>query len=275
MRSVEPPAPARTWPERFGRLHEGETLRLHLRNLYIVPTRFGGLWLAGAILLQVVGIQTQRNGPLLLSFLMLALLLLALLLTHANLQGLELRCAEPRAGFASEPLTYPLQVLSDSPRDAIDLRLEAGAAGLPKRLNAGSNPVELGWRCNQRGWHAPGPLLIRSTAPMGLFVCWSRWQPPARQLVYPAPRTVRAGWPGRPWPRVAAASPRCSLSLEASPRCSPSPAPCPTNGPWSTSARRCGSTVKVARATGWCCPRGGLRRARDGSTAIAACWPWP
>jgi uncharacterized protein (DUF58 family) len=211
MRSVEPPAPARTWPESFGRLHQGETLRLHLRNLYIVPTRFGGLWLAGAILLQVVGIQTQRNGPLLLSFLMLALLLLALLLTHANLQGLELRCAEPRAGFAGEPLTYPLQVLSDSPRDAIDLRLEAGAAGLPQRLNAGSNPVELGWRCNQRGWHAPSPLLIRSTAPLGLFVCWSRWQPPARQLVYPArrpgPVALAAASPERPGaPQAAAAS---------------------------------------------------------------------
>ena len=51
---------------------QGEVLKLGLRNLYIVPTGFGLLWLGGALLLQLVGIQTQSNGPLLLSFVMLA-----------------------------------------------------------------------------------------------------------------------------------------------------------------------------------------------------------
>ncbi|MFM8660654.1 MAG: hypothetical protein ACKOCI_04790, partial [Cyanobium sp.] len=101
----------------MGRLNTGKALllllllhlhlHLHLHNHYILPTRFGGLWLAGAALLQMVGIQTQRNGPLLLSFLLLALLLLAMHLTHANLQGLELRCATPAPGFADAALVYP------------------------------------------------------------------------------------------------------------------------------------------------------------------------
>ena len=56
----------------------GERLKLGLRNLYILPTRFGLLWLAGGGLLLLVAIQSQRNGPLLLSFLMLVLWLLAL-----------------------------------------------------------------------------------------------------------------------------------------------------------------------------------------------------
>jgi len=55
----------------------GESLSLGLNNLYILPTRFGGLWLCGAVLLLLVAIQTQQNGPLLLGYLLLGLLLLA------------------------------------------------------------------------------------------------------------------------------------------------------------------------------------------------------
>jgi hypothetical protein len=181
MRSAETPSAEtpshgeRRWPEGLGRLHTGEALRLHLRNLYILPTRFGGLWLAGAALLQVVGIQTQRNGPLLLSFLLLALLLLAMHLTHANLQGLELRCATPAPGFADAALAYPLLLHSDSWREGIELRLADGPPSPPLRLRAGVNPLLLEWHCRRRGFQTPGALLIRSTAPLGLFVCWSRW----------------------------------------------------------------------------------------------------
>ena len=171
---------------RLGRVHGGEVLRLGLRNLYILPTRFGLLWLTGAALLQVVGIQTQRNGPLLLSFLLLALMLLALHLTHFNLQGLELGIGEPRPSFADGPLLYPLQLRSECRREAVQL-LVAGDDPLPsQRLEPGTTTLALPWHCNRRGMQRPGPVLIRSTAPLGLFVCWSRWQPTRPQAVIPA-----------------------------------------------------------------------------------------
>jgi uncharacterized protein (DUF58 family) len=181
--------PDQTWAERFGRVQQGESLRLGLRNLYILPSRFGGLWLAGAGLLLVVGIQTQRNGPFLLGYLLLALLLLALHLTHFNLQGLELRCGQPRPGFAGETLLYPIHLRSTCPREAISLRLAGPTSeggSVPLRLSAGSRTVGLTWSSTARGLQRPGPLLIRSSAPLGLFVCWSRWQPARTQLVYPA-----------------------------------------------------------------------------------------
>jgi len=181
--------PDQTWAERFGRVQQGESLRLGLRNLYILPSRFGGLWLAGAGLLLVVGIQTQRNGPFLLGYLLLALLLLALHLTHFNLQGLELRCGQPRPGFAGETLLYPIHLRSTCPREAISLRLAGPTSeggSVPLRLSAGSRTLGLTWSSTARGLQRPGPLLIRSSAPRGLFVCWSRWQPARTQIVYPA-----------------------------------------------------------------------------------------
>ena len=95
--------------------HRGERLRLGLRSLYILPTRFGLLWLAGGGLLLLVAIQTQRNGPLLLSFLMLGLWLLALHLTQFNLQGLELEALAPSGGFAGEMVAYPLLCRGHTP----------------------------------------------------------------------------------------------------------------------------------------------------------------
>ncbi|MEB3165733.1 MAG: hypothetical protein VKO65_03600, partial [Cyanobacteriota bacterium] len=94
----------------LGRVERGELLRLGRRNLYILPSRFGGLWLAGVLMQLLLGIQLGSNGPLLLGFLMLALFLLALPLTHRNLEGLELRCGNPRPGFRDGELAYPLLV---------------------------------------------------------------------------------------------------------------------------------------------------------------------
>ena len=146
--------------------HRGERLRLGLRSLYILPTRFGLLWLAGGGLLLLVAIQSQRNGPLLLSFLMLGLWLLALHLTQFNLQGLELEALAPSGGFAGEMVAYPL--------------------------------LSVPWRAGRRGLQTPGRLRLQTTAPLGLFVCWTLWEPPRPQPIYPARR------PGpvaeTPWP---------------------------------------------------------------------------
>ena len=57
MRFVKPP---------LMRRRPGLELRLGLRTLYILPTRFGLLWLATAGLLYLVGLQMRSNGSLLL-----------------------------------------------------------------------------------------------------------------------------------------------------------------------------------------------------------------
>ena len=90
--------------------------RLGLRTLYIIPSRFGMVWLAAAALLLLVAIQTGSNSTLLIAFLLLGLMLLAMFLTHDNLQGITLRCGEPAPGFAAEPMSYPLLLVSPTAR---------------------------------------------------------------------------------------------------------------------------------------------------------------
>jgi uncharacterized protein (DUF58 family) len=173
---------------KFGRPLDGPRVRLGMRTLYIVPTRFGWFWLGGTLLLQLVGIQLQRNGPLLLSFLMLGLFLLTLHLTHFNLQGLELACADPPPGFAGGPLAYPLELHSRGRCEGVQLRFEGGRLDTPRSLDPGPHPITLAWTPTRRGLQPPGCVRLQTTAPLGLFVCWSRWRPSVPQLVYPARR---------------------------------------------------------------------------------------
>jgi uncharacterized protein (DUF58 family) len=164
----------------------GERLQLGLRNLYILPSRFGWQWLAVLLILQLVGIQLQSNGPILLSSLMLAVFLLALHLTHFNLQGLEFRCEQPAPGFAATPLTYPLRVRVTSRCEGLRLGWAGQALGRPHTLAPGVHHLAVTWTPQRRGLHTPGLLHLQTSAPLGLFVCWSRWQPSLQQLVFPA-----------------------------------------------------------------------------------------
>lgn len=202
MPCADPPPARAPWRDWLIRPGGGERLRLGLRNLYIVPTGFGAQWLAAALLLVLVGLQLERNGPLLLGFLMLALLLLALHLTHLNLQGLELACIEAKPAFAPAA-SYPLELRSRRRREALQLGFAAGGLLPARDLEAGRVRLAVPWRAGQRGLHPPGRLRLQSTAPLGLFLCWSVWEPSQPQLIYPArrpgpTRLITPPGPGQP-----------------------------------------------------------------------------
>lgn len=163
-------------------------LNLGLRNLYIVPSSFGGLWLLTGGILYLVGINGRSNGPVLLSLLMLGLLLLNLFLTHLNLQGLELTSLEAGPSCADTAAAVPLLARSRSARAALKLRWLAPAAQqqVLLHLQAGSTPLTVPWQPPGRGLQRPGRLVIHSSAPMGLFRCWAYWEPPIDLAIAPA-----------------------------------------------------------------------------------------
>jgi hypothetical protein len=187
--------------ERLVKTTEGERVRLGLRNIYILPTRFGWLWLGGVLLVLVVGIQTQINGPLLLGFLMLALFLLTLHLTHFNLQGLELSCADPSPGFADSALAYPLSIRCPHRVDGLRLGLAGRPKGPPRTLGPGVHR-----RQSPLVTAAAGPAPARSPHPavhgapgiVPLLVSLATCRPPADLPGSPirprGPLPSAAGW---------------------------------------------------------------------------------
>ena len=163
-------------------------LTLGHRTLYIIPSRFGALWSAAAGLLLLVAIQTGSNTTLLLAFVMLGLMALAMFLTHDTLQGLTLRCDQPSPVFAGEPADYPVQLASAAARPRCSLRLQGHAVVVCDRVAGGTTTLSLPWEAEQRGWQLPPPVQIETIAPLGLFICWGRWQPQQPQLIWPRRR---------------------------------------------------------------------------------------
>ena len=164
-------------------------LKLGHRSLYIIPSRFGVLWIAAAGLLLLVAIQTGSNSTLLMAFLMIGLMLLAMFLTHDTLQGLTLRCDQPAPAFAGEPAHYSLQLDSAAARPRCSLRVQGHAVVVCDRIAAGRTTLSLPWEAENRSWQLPPPVQIETIAPLGLFICWGRWQPQQPQLIWPRRRS--------------------------------------------------------------------------------------
>ena len=163
-------------------------LQLGHRSLYIIPSRFGALWIAAAGLLLLVAIQTGSNSTLLLAFLLLGLMLLAMFLTHDTLQGLTLRCAQPSPAFAGESGDYPLRLESSTARPRCSLRVQGHPVVVCDCIAAGTTTLALSWVAKHRGWQLPPPVQIETIAPLGMFICWGRWQPQQPQLIWPRRR---------------------------------------------------------------------------------------
>jgi len=182
---------AEPFPDRLIRRHSSASHRLGLRTLYILPSGFGWLWLGSCGVLFVLGVQGSSHGALLLAYLGLGLFLLAPYLTQFNLQGLELRCGHPARGFAGEVLAYPVQASSRDQRLGLAARFrrQGSDLGWSGSLEPGQQWLAVPWRPSQRGLQSPGRLRLQSTAPLGLFVCWTLWDPPVPQLIYPARRS--------------------------------------------------------------------------------------
>ncbi len=180
--------PRDPFPDRVIRPRRSAVLLLGLRNLYILPTGFGWLWLLCCVVLYLLAINGGSNGALLLAYGGVGLFLLAPYLTQFNLQGLELRCGTPEPGFASERLPYPLLASSSQERLQLRARFRGAAAGWSGSLQPGHQPLALPWQPARRGLQRPGRLRLEATAPLGLFVCWTLWEPETPQLIYPARR---------------------------------------------------------------------------------------
>ena len=170
-----------------------DEISLGLRSLFIVPSRFGLLWLIAAALLLLVAIQTGSNNTFLLAFLMLGIMLLAMFLTHDTLDGLTLRCGQPCPTFAAEISSYPLILETRSSRPPICLRFRDGSQAVSLQLSAGISTIAMPWTPPSRGWQRPPQLHVETIAPLGLFICWTRWMPAQPQLIWPRCRSGPVG----------------------------------------------------------------------------------
>lgn len=226
--AVPVPAPGGRRPERrslrsrvrswiSGRVPPSDALELTHRNVFILPTRAGGLFAVTVAVLLVASINYQLNLGYLLTFLLAGSGAVSMHVTHRTLRGLTLHLRPLAPAFARQPT--PIEVVLTNPgqaRHGIGLRLdthdEAGTVwvDVPPQAQAGA---ALALVPPLRGRHPLPPVVVETRFPLGLFRAWAVWRPASVLLVYPQPESPAAPLPAAR--ATAAAGSRASVAREA------------------------------------------------------------
>lgn len=161
-------------------------------RVYIIPTKFGGTFLAGSFLMILIGSAYNNNLVNLLGFFMMAVLFVAMIATHNNITGIEISRVETTQGFAGE--TFPVSIVvrntTSIPKSNCDFTIrdfkkvaqyDARAVipphGDARLIASFDSPV--------RGLHALKRFVLSTTAPFGLFYAWQYRMSDAVALIYP------------------------------------------------------------------------------------------
>jgi uncharacterized protein (DUF58 family) len=161
---------------------------LRRKGVYILPTRYGLLFiliLAGMLLGSV---NHNNNLGFMLTFLLSGMLFISMMHTYRNMIGIEIVSATVEPVYAEDDAVFEFLIRTGNLRRAAvstgfsngEEKLQDFEPDTPNRVRVVSKPT-------RRGVFRPGPLLISTRYPFGLFYSWSRLHLDLECLIYPKP----------------------------------------------------------------------------------------
>jgi uncharacterized protein (DUF58 family) len=190
------------------RLPAADSWTLTQRNIYIVPTRAGFMFLLVLVVMLLASINYQLSLGYVLTFLLAGAGFVSMHLTHNTLRGLTLHLKPPASGFAQSAL--PLEIVVASPQRtqygvALGFEQAPRADDVFVDIPAGAQTTaHLSFTPAHRGSHTLPLLRAQTLYPLGLFRAWTVWRPAAKVLAWPVPEHPAAPLP--PAPPAAGAS---------------------------------------------------------------------
>jgi uncharacterized protein (DUF58 family) len=167
------------------------------RNLFILPSKFGWVFLAAAIVLLILGNNYQNNLIMALGLWLLSLMCICLLLCYQNLSGLTLVYSAAPEGFCDTWLEVKLAVegaLASKGRSTSKDQSSSKGVSLEASLmdwvgEQSSRYVDatlvVGFKSVRRGVHTLPRIQVQSRYPLGLFRCWTLVDVGGVAIVYP------------------------------------------------------------------------------------------
>ncbi len=161
---------------------------LGLRNIYILPTGYGMLYLTVLGAMLIGSVNYNNNLGFLLTFLLGSLGLTAMMHTYSMIYGLRLLSATAMPVFAGELVEVDIRV-ADVARTRTGLNWYFNATDRTRadfRPNQPARVLVRAW-AGRRGLFDPGCLRIACDYPLGLFRAWVRIDTGLQCLVFPRP----------------------------------------------------------------------------------------
>ena len=170
-----------------------ESAKKTKRRIYILPTRFGAIFIAGACTMIIIGSAFQNNLVNLVAYFMLALVFTSAIQTQENLKDVRVEGIESEGGFAGSEFVVTTVLANTSRRTRFNLetrlkRIKARAhyessARLPAR---GALRIRSAYVAGRRGRHSTRGARLSSLYPLGLFEAWTWEDVESTYYVYPA-----------------------------------------------------------------------------------------
>ncbi|MCU7960105.1 MAG: DUF58 domain-containing protein [gamma proteobacterium symbiont of Bathyaustriella thionipta] len=181
--------------ERFSRLlrkstaNEQGVTEIGLRQIYIIPSRYGVIFALMALLMLIGSINYNNNLGFLLCFLLISLALVSMLHTWRNLFQLQIKIRADEQVFSGQSYRVGIQISDLQQRQRPAIQADSKQAAVQKTdLRAGqSATLELRLPAGQRGWQNIPRLRLFTVFPLGLFHAWTWIYSPQKILVYPKP----------------------------------------------------------------------------------------
>lgn len=164
-------------------------ITLERRRIYILPTRYGGIFAVVLFAMLLGSINYAANLAYAMTFLLAGLLLVILNHCHNNLLRLQLRFAGAEPVFAGETAYFRIAVGNDSSvtRHEIEVSLP-GSSALPLTLEAHTSDfTRIRVPTQRRGWLKLERFSVSTRYPTSLFRAWTWVHMDAACLVYPQP----------------------------------------------------------------------------------------
>lgn len=161
-------------------------VRLHQRNIFILPSSFGFFFALLNVLLFVLGVNYQNNLVIILSSFCFSLFITTMLLCYQNIAGLVIRPIARQEYTANELLAVECDLTTAGVKHGVKLHYKHEPEIIVSSIDGQKNiALTLNKRC--RGTHRLPRLLLSSQYPLGLFKAWSNLEFEQDIVVFPAP----------------------------------------------------------------------------------------
>jgi uncharacterized protein (DUF58 family) len=171
------------------RIKPAEEITLNRRNIYVLPTRNGLLFILSAALIFIAAINYAVSLAFGLAFMMVSLFVLSILYTFNNLNQVTLRRLPVRPVYSGESIAYNVE-LSRSPsrrHESLELCFDRGVVTPGDLLDVDRVQLQVFTPATQRGYLSAPLLRISTCFPLGLCRAWSVVDLDMHCLVYPKP----------------------------------------------------------------------------------------
>ncbi len=165
------------------------TVHLHNRRLYILPTRFGIMYSFLLLVIFLAAINYQNSLSFALSFLLTSIGIVSLWKTHKNLLNLDIKLLKPKTVFNGEQLELMFQIKHSHSfaHYAVGLQYQQSAPCYCTINPQQTKNISLNLNTDQRGIFQLDGITIFTRFPTGLFHCWGWMQFEHPVLIYATP----------------------------------------------------------------------------------------